>query len=93
MSGCCCKREVQYAPVIMPRPAAPVYGDCICSLPVLVILILIVLQFSRYGKGCCEGTDTFHDRCFPVGNGILFIIALFFLACVGCPKGVDYGAY
>jgi hypothetical protein len=58
-------------------------ADCICSLPLLVVLILIILQFSRHKSGCHDG-----GRCGDqIGNGILFIIALFFLACVGCPKG------
>jgi hypothetical protein len=50
-------------------------GNCCCSLPMLVILILIVLQFNR-GK-CGRG----YDSDGKVGNGILFIIALFFLSC------------
>lgn len=56
-------------------------SNCICSFPTLVILILIVLQFSRYGKG--------HDHCGGgiVDNGILFIIALFYLSCAGCGRG------
>lgn len=64
-------------------------GNCICSLPTLVILILIVLQFSRRSHGCHDDDD--ESRCCtkdaPVGNGILFIIALFFLSCSGCGRG------
>lgn len=48
------------------------------TLPSLIILILILLQFnggnfggSYAGKGGFEGID----------NGILFIIALFYLSC------------
>jgi hypothetical protein len=97
----CCKREPAYAPVVMPRPVAPApMADCICSLPMLVILILIVLQFSKHGKTTCCESDV-EDDCDcatthrdPVGNGILFIIALFFLACVGCGRGfAGHGAY
>lgn len=44
----------------------------------LLILILIVLQF-----GCRrERREHEHEDCF-IDNGILFIIALFFLACCG----------
>jgi hypothetical protein len=100
MSGCCCKKEVEYRPVMMPQVAPAPVSSCICSLPMLVILILIVLQFSRHGKSCCCEEDVQDDCCCedrfaPVGNGILFIIALFFLACVGCGKGFagGYGAY
>lgn len=57
-------------------------ANCICSLPTLVILILIVLQFSKKG---CDGNDG--EKCNQVGNGILFIIALFFLSCAGCGRG------
>lgn len=34
-------------------------SNCICSLPTLIILILIVLQFSRDNckNNCCEGYD------------------------------------
>ncbi|MDT8717099.1 hypothetical protein IAI10_10560 [Clostridium sp. 19966] len=28
-------------------------SNCICSLPTLIILILIILQFSK-GHGCCH---------------------------------------
>lgn len=55
-------------------------SNCICSLPTLVILILIVLQFSKHG-------EKYYDGDKQVGNGILFIIALFFLSCSGCGKG------
>jgi hypothetical protein len=87
-----CVPEADYQPpVAAPQPAVGV-ADCICSLPMLVILILIVLQFSRHGKTTCCEEDVQDDCCCedrfaPVGNGILFIIALFFLACVGCGRG------
>ena len=86
----CCKKEANYVPVAMPRPA----NNCICSFPTLVVLILIVLQFSRDGKDCCDHykDDCCGDKNFPVGNGILFIIALFFLSCASCGKA-GYGAY
>ncbi|MDT8715375.1 hypothetical protein IAI10_01630 [Clostridium sp. 19966] len=59
-------------------------SNCICNFPTLVILILIVLQFSRRKDG--------HDddaKDSPVGNGILFIIALFFLSCASC-RNAEY---
>lgn len=55
-------------------------GNCCCNFPTLIVLILIVLQFSKH-----HHRDNDFDGCdkkdFPVGNGILFIIALFFLSC------------
>ncbi|PRR79103.1 hypothetical protein CLLI_11650 [Clostridium liquoris] len=42
----------------------------------LLILILIVLQFN------CKRERHEHEECM-IDNGILFIIALFFLACCG----------
>jgi hypothetical protein len=71
-------------------------NNCICSLPTLIILILIVLQFSKYNKGYgCDRDDDYDDcdrrdsKCGnqQVGNGVLFIIALFFLSCAGCGRG------
>lgn len=76
-------------------------GSCI-SLPALVILILILLQFGKkdkckkdYDDECEEEYDDYDDyeeekkeykgrHDTLVDNGILFIIALFFLAC--CSK-------
>jgi hypothetical protein len=58
------------------------------SLPTLIILILILLQFNGkdglgkggYGKGGFESVD----------NGILFIIALFYLSCCNpCKSSCD----
>jgi hypothetical protein len=49
------------------------------SLPTLIILILILLQFNGkdgFGKGI-GGKGGFES----VDNGILFIIALFYLSC------------
>ncbi|MDT8717101.1 hypothetical protein IAI10_10570 [Clostridium sp. 19966] len=87
MSRCCCKKQIEYKPV--PVPVPPKGNNCICSLPTLIILILIVLQFSRGSHGCHEDDD--ESRCCtkdaPIGNGILFIIALFFLSCSGCGRG------
>ncbi|MDT8717104.1 hypothetical protein IAI10_10585 [Clostridium sp. 19966] len=50
---CCCRKQVVYQPVMVPQPA----NNCICSLPTLVILILIILQFS---KPCCHHR---HEDC------------------------------
>ena len=60
----------------------PGFGDrnCICDFPTLVILILIVLQFSKK-----DGRGFEHGEKF-VDNGLLFIIALFFLSCAVCKK-------
>lgn len=85
MSKCCCRPA---APVALPT----VNTNCICSFPTLIILILIVLQFSR-----CKDHDYDDDghggfECNQVGNGILFIIALFFLSCAGCGRGT-FGQY
>lgn len=60
-------------------------ANCICNFPTLVILILIVLQFSKHGHKCeVDGGEFFGGQ---ISNGILFIIALFFLSCAGCGKG------
>lgn len=57
------------------------------SLPILIILILILLQFGRgdssgllggAGASGFGGTD----------NGILFIIALFYLSCCNTCKSI-----
>jgi hypothetical protein len=48
-------------------------GNCCCNFPTLIILILIVLQFSKEHHG--------RDNDGKVSKGILFIIALFFLSC------------
>lgn len=46
-------------------------NDCGCTFPNLVILILVVLQFGK--------KETTHG--YEIDDGILFIIALFFLSC------------
>jgi hypothetical protein len=62
------------------------FSNCCCSLPTLVILILIILQFNRDGNGLfglntTGGTGSFNGSFETVDNGILFIIALFYLSC------------
>jgi hypothetical protein len=49
--------------------------NCCCNFSTLVILILVLLQFGK-GRGRCEC-----KKSGFVDNGILFIIALYFLAC------------
>jgi hypothetical protein len=65
-------------------------SNCICDFPTLVILILIVLQFSKKNKEYShDDDDCEYDGKFKndqIGNGILFIIALFFLSCAGCGR-------
>ncbi|MDT8717105.1 hypothetical protein IAI10_10590 [Clostridium sp. 19966] len=68
-------KKVEYQTVYVPIQQ----NDCLCNLRYLTILILIILQFSNHHKKyrdknrCCgEGT---------IDNGILFIIALYFLTC------------
>lgn len=58
--------------------------NCCCDFPTLVILILILLQFNKGGYGLFGGKQV--DGVGNLGsglvdNGILFIIALFYLAC------------
>ncbi|HEY5560236.1 MAG TPA: hypothetical protein VIK72_00520 [Clostridiaceae bacterium] len=55
-------------------------GNC-CSFPTLVILILIILQFSK--KGITGG-----GKSGLVDNSILFIIALFYLSCCNPSKSI-----
>lgn len=69
-----CKKH-ENVTVYQPLPA--VGGNCCCNLPNLVILILIVLQFSKKGG---------HGGKFD--NGILFIIALFYLSCCNPCKNI-----
>lgn len=64
------------------------YGrdNCCCDFPTLVILILILLQFNKGGHGLfggkqVDGVGDFGGLFNSVDNGILFIIALFYLAC------------
>lgn len=79
-------------PVYMPQTMD---RNCICDFPTLIILILIVLQFSKQGKKSGYDRDDDYDDCDKkcgkdndiIGNGVLFIIALFFLSCAGCGRG------
>ncbi|MDT8717207.1 hypothetical protein IAI10_11115 [Clostridium sp. 19966] len=67
-----------------------------CNFPTLVILILIILQFSKGCKKDYDCDDEESRTCCGginiIDNGVLFIIALFFLSCSGCGKGA-YGTY
>jgi hypothetical protein len=68
--------------------------NCCCSFSTLVILILIVLQFSKREKEKMEkdGKSRHHfEKDFFEDNGIIFIVALFFLSCCGCGKGFNGG--
>lgn len=70
-------------------------GNCCCDFSTLIILILIILQFNRrrdFFGGIAPivsedpdcGTSkpqTFFGGTNLIDNSILFIIALFFLAC------------
>lgn len=74
-------------PVIHPICGGGVYGagaygtekGCICSLPTLVILILIILQFGK--KSHYDDEDEGSYKSAGIDNGILFIIAIFYLIC------------
>lgn len=60
--------------------------NCCCSFPTLVILILIILQFNKNGRGLlgthvAEEVGNYHGFFETVDNSILFIIAIFYLAC------------
>lgn len=63
---------------------------CLCDFPTLVILILIVLQFSNKNKNYGHDDEDYEcchkDKYDQIGNGVLFIIALFFLSCAGCGR-------
>lgn len=90
MSRCSCRKEMDYKPMFMPKAD----NNCCCSFPTLIILILIVLQFSKKDK--CYGDDYKDCGCEKNGlvdNGILFIIALFYLACCGAGCGKGFGAF
>jgi hypothetical protein len=58
-----------------PYPAMP-DKKCCCDFSTLVVLILIILQFS--GK---KYSSVGYSKASVVDNGILFIIAIFFLYC------------
>ena len=66
----CCGNAPVYGNTV-----APGFGSCCCNLPTLVILILIILQFGKGRRTSSEGGGKLVD------NGILFIIALFYLSC------------
>lgn len=77
----------QYAPATCGTGFGSGFGGAFTgggyNFTTLVALILIVLVFGnkgRYGKGGAGGW-----RDGVLDNGILFIIAFFFLAC-GCGK-------
>jgi hypothetical protein len=58
-------------------------GNCCCSFPTLVILILIILQFNKrgsYGANVAGGVGSY-GLFDTADNSILFIIALFYLSC------------
>ncbi|MCM8709786.1 hypothetical protein M2651_01960 [Clostridium sp. SYSU_GA19001] len=62
------------------------YDKCCCDFPTLIILILILLQFNRGGYGLfgakpVEGVGNYGGALGLVDNSILFIIAIFYLAC------------
>ena len=60
-------------------------GNCCCSFSMLVILILILLQFGKKKRESSEGTGSGK----LVDDGILFIIALFYLSCCNpCKQGM-----
>ena len=63
----CCRRQVAPSPVIMPqRP-----NNCCCSFPMLVILILIVLQFSRRDCKVCDDEELDYDVCDDEEDGVV----------------------
>jgi hypothetical protein len=84
-----------------PTYGGTVYGagfgmgnSCCCDFPTLIILILIILQFSKkkceksYEEECeydhknhCDDNEGYCKDDKQISNGILFIIALFFLSC------------
>lgn len=71
---------------IIPVPINPNLNPCICSLSQLVILILIILQFSNGGKG--TGKVNYENQ--QISNEVLFIIALYFLTCIECSYRYPY---
>lgn len=63
-------------------------GKGCCNFPQLIILILILLQFSK--KGCCNITNSCHESGLGgIDKGIIFIITLFYLSCCS-PCGKRY---
>jgi|BioPla2DNA2_1021312.scaffolds.fasta_scaffold00588_16 hypothetical protein len=65
---------------IIQVPISPYRNPCICTLPEIAILILIILQFSNRGKDNRRGKDEIPQ----ISNEVLFIIALYFLSCIQC---------
>ncbi|OPJ59434.1 hypothetical protein [Clostridium oryzae] len=88
--SCCGCYSRQATPVfIVQQPA-----NCMCNFPTLVILILIILQFSKSDK---HDDDYLEDGDYykkssgqKIDNSILFIITLFFLSCGGCGNYYRY---
>lgn len=62
------------------------FGSNRPTLPNLIVLILILLQFGRKSN---FGTSEFGGEA--VDNGILFIIALFYLSCCNPCKTNIFG--
>jgi hypothetical protein len=56
--------------------------NCICSLPQLAMLILIILQFSDTDHNLVNGNWGEQQ----ISNDILFIIAIYFLYCMSCNR-------
>ena len=61
-------------------------GSCCCNFPALVILILILLQFGKGKVHIDSSSDETSESAvgkfgFGIDNGILFIIALYYLSC------------
>ena len=84
----CCRNQMQYRPMTggigLGGFGGFGGGNCCCNFPTLIILILIVLQFSKRKRG--YGHDDCDRECDggfggQISNGVLFIIALFFLSC------------
>ena len=80
MSRKCCKKELVTIPVYGEDPVRSAY------------VIFNTSYFDSYrspvskNKGDKDYCDKQQGKDL-VGNGVLFIIALFFLSCSGCGKG------
>lgn len=76
-----CKKHEKHEEVGYPGVIGVPVGvgsSCACSLPTLIVLILIILQFSKK-----------HGAHKKIDKGILFIIALFYLSCANpCKQGL-----
>ncbi|NLZ49389.1 MAG: hypothetical protein GX895_11575 [Clostridiales bacterium] len=55
MSKCCCNYGMGYG--LGFGGGFGRSSNCICDFPTLIILILIVLQFSKSNKDCSEDYD------------------------------------